>query len=68
MSEEERVVLELSLDSATSLADLKRIRRAFALRNHPDLFKSGGHAEATARMKIANMLIDRKRREIEARC
>ncbi|HKH80639.1 MAG TPA: hypothetical protein VKA03_03335 [Methylovirgula sp.] len=64
MSEEERVAVELELDSAATAADLKRIRRAFALRNHPDLFHHGLCAQATSRMKIANMLIDRRRKEI----
>jgi hypothetical protein len=67
MSEEERVAVELELDSAATVADLKRIRRAFALRNHPDLLHHGLCAQATARMKIANMLIDRRGKEIEAR-
>jgi hypothetical protein len=67
VSEEERVAAELELEGATTIGDLKRIRRAFALRNHPDLFRPGSGAQATSRMKIANMLIDRRRKEIESR-
>jgi hypothetical protein len=67
MSEEDRVGAELELDGAATIGDLKRIRRAFALRNHPDLFRPGSGAQATSRMKIANMLIDRRRKEIESR-
>jgi hypothetical protein len=67
ISEEDRVAAELELESAATIADLKRIRRAFALRNHPDLFQPGSGTQATLRMKIANMLIDRRRKEIESR-
>ena len=67
ISEEDRVAAELELDGAATIGDLKQIRRAFALRNHPDLFKPDSGAQATARMKIANMLIDRRRKEIESR-
>lgn len=67
MSEEDRVAAELELDGAATIGDLKRIRRAFALRNHPDLFQPGSGPHATSRMKIANMLIDRPRKEIESR-
>jgi len=67
ISEEDRVAAELELETANTTGDLKRIRRAFALRNHPDLMRSALCAQATMRMKIANMLIDRRRKEIEAR-
>jgi hypothetical protein len=67
ISEEDRVAAELELDGAVTIGDLKRIRRAFALRNHPDLFQPGSGAQATLRMKIANMLIDRRRKEIESK-
>lgn len=67
ISEEDRVAAELELEGATTIGDLKRIRRAFALRNHPDLFRAGSGGQATSRMKIANALIDRRRKEIESK-
>lgn len=66
MREEDRVEAELALSEAATIGELKHIRRAFASRNHPDLFKPGARAKAALRMKIANMLIDRRRKEIEA--
>jgi hypothetical protein len=66
LGEEERVVVELDLASAKSLDDLTRIRRNFARRNHPDMLHPGLSEQATARMKIANMLIDRRARELKA--
>lgn len=67
ISEEDRVIAELELDAAVTAGDLKRIRRAFALHNHPDLLDPALCAQATSRMKIANMLIDRRRKELELR-
>jgi len=68
LSEEERIVAELELETAKTSDDLARIRRAFARRNHPDLMLHPKLAEqATARMKIANMLIDRRRKELTRR-
>jgi hypothetical protein len=58
------VARELGLDTAKSMADLLQLRRAFALRNHPDLVPQEKRARATARMALANFLIDR---EIRAR-
>ncbi len=66
MADEDRIAVELDLASAATLADLTQARRAFALRNHPDLFHPRLRAMATGRMQLANMLIDRRRREIEA--
>lgn len=66
LGEEERVVAELDLASAASLDDLARIRRNFARRNHPDMLHPRLAEQATARMKIANMLIDRRARELKA--
>jgi len=65
LGEEERVVVELDLANARSLDDLARIRRNFARRNHPDMLHPGLSEQATARMKIANMLIDRRARELK---
>ena len=67
LSEEEDVAAELDLASTKSLADLARIRRGFARRNHPDMLHPGISEQATARMKIANMLIDRRARELKGR-
>ncbi len=68
LSEEERIIAELELQTAKTLDDLARIRRAFARRNHPDLMLHPRLAEqANARMKIANMLIDRRRKELARR-
>jgi hypothetical protein len=67
LGEEERVVVELDLASAKSLDDLTRIRRSFARRNHPDMVHPGLSEQATARMKIAHMLLDRRARELKAR-
>jgi hypothetical protein len=55
---------ELALSCVRSLAELKQIRRSFALRNHPDILHPALRAEATRRMKIANMLIDRRGKEL----
>jgi hypothetical protein len=49
---------ELGLAHDLSAVDLNRIRRAFALRNHPDLCAPAHRELATQRMRIANMLID----------
>ncbi len=67
MAEEDRIAAELDLDSAATIADLTRARRAFAMRNHPDLFHPRLRALANGRMQLANMLLDRRRREIVAR-
>ena len=56
----EAVSRELALDAARSTADLLRLRRAFALRNHPDLVPPEKRAQATTRMALANFLIDRE--------
>ena len=55
---------ELALSRVRSLMELKQLRRAFALRNHPDLLHPVLRADATRRMKIANMLIDRRSKEL----
>lgn len=54
---------ELRLGSARTGEDLRRIRRSFAMRNHPDRVPAWLRDEATRRMTIANMLIDRAMRE-----
>lgn len=64
--DEDAIAAELGLAVATSLADLTRARRAFALGNHPDIVDSEFRSVANERMQIANMLLDRRRREIKA--
>lgn len=65
MSEEEQVAAELDLAGAKTLADLARARRSFALHNHPDRVHPALRAAANGRMQLANMLLDRRRREIQ---
>jgi hypothetical protein len=55
---------ELGLTRDLSVADINRIRRAFALRNHPDLCAPAQRELATQRMRIANMLIDAALRQV----
>ncbi len=64
--DEDKIAAELGLAAVRSVADLARARRAFALRNHPDLFHQAVRDQANARMQLANMLLDRRRKEIEA--
>jgi hypothetical protein len=52
------IAAELRLGSARTGEDLRRIRRSFAMRNHPDRVPAWLRAEATRRMTIANALID----------
>jgi len=55
---------ELRISAKMSLKDLRRLRRAFAVANHPDRAGAAVRENANRRMTIANMLIDR---EIERR-
>jgi len=43
-----------------TLSDLNRLRRNYALANHPDRAGSADRENATRRMMVANMLIDRE--------
>jgi hypothetical protein len=52
------VAAELGLTPDLSTADLHRIRRAFALSNHPDRVVPEHRELATRRMTVANALID----------
>jgi hypothetical protein len=54
---------ELRLATARTGEDLRRIRRSFAMRNHPDRVPAWLRDEATRRMTIANALIDQAMRE-----
>jgi hypothetical protein len=51
---------ELCITREMTFADLKRLRREFALANHPDVVETAERADATRRMMLANMLIDRE--------
>lgn len=54
------VVNELKIAPHMTFADLGRLRREFALANHPDRAAAPERENATHRMMIANMLIDRE--------
>jgi hypothetical protein len=54
------VAAELSISAEMTLSDLTRLRRTFALANHPDRAHPLERDSATRRMMIANMLIDRE--------
>jgi hypothetical protein len=62
-SEEEIVADALKIDPDLSIDDLLRIRREYALANHPDRVAPELREQATRRMTIANMLIDQALRE-----
>jgi hypothetical protein len=49
---------ELGLRAGLTRFELKRLRRAFALRNHPDRLDPSRREAASRRMKVANALID----------
>jgi hypothetical protein len=58
---------ELRISAGMTLADLSRLRRQFALANHPDRVGASEREIATRRMMIANMLIDRERKRRHAK-
>jgi hypothetical protein len=66
-SVEEAVALELNLTDDLRPADLERIRRTFAYRNHPDRFGPQHRAHALQRMTTANALIDQALKRARAR-
>ena len=55
---EEAVALELQLSDDLEPAELERMRRTFAYRNHPDRVGPAHQARALLRMTVANVLID----------
>ncbi len=57
-SEDEAIAEELGLRADLAIVDLRRIRRDFAKKNHPDRFEPALRLGAARRMTIANMLID----------
>ena len=60
----EEVASDLCLNGKESVDELLARRRAFARENHPDRTPEELRANATLRMKIANMLIDETIRRI----
>ena len=64
LADEDTVAAELALSRVVSLAELKQVRRDFALRNHPDRMHPTVQDWATRRMTIANMLIDKRGKEL----
>jgi hypothetical protein len=59
-SDPQSVAAELRITAKMSFSDLNRLRREFALANHPDRASSAEREDATRRMMFANMLIDRE--------
>ncbi|HXW71454.1 MAG TPA: hypothetical protein VEK34_08440 [Methylocella sp.] len=60
------IAKELGLNAGLGRAELARIRREFAKKNHPDQFGESCRAMAERRMSIANMLIDERIRRRRA--
>jgi hypothetical protein len=60
------VAEELGLRPGLAPRELIALRRAFALANHPDRLPPERRDEATRRMAIANILVDRALRETRA--
>lgn len=60
----EEVASDLGLSGRESVEELLARRRGFARENHPDRAPEDLRANATLRMKIANMLIDETIRRI----
>lgn len=57
-STEKLVSDELSLTQGLTPRQLRRIRKVFAFKNHPDRVGAAFRVTASERMKIANTLID----------
>lgn len=57
VADEDQIAAELNLTDDLTVAELKKIRRAFARKNHPDTGR-GNAMVCESRMKIANMIID----------
>jgi hypothetical protein len=62
-TEDQVIAEELGLRPDLATADLQRIRRDFAKKNHPDRFDPARRSNAARRMSIANMLIDAQIRQ-----
>jgi hypothetical protein len=57
--EPDALVRELGLAEDLTAREVERIRRSFALANHPDRMPADQRDLATRRMTVANMLIDK---------
>lgn len=64
--EPESIATELGLADAKP-ADFSRLRRAFALKNHPDRVPPDLRQRALQRMQVANSLIDEAKRRALAK-
>lgn len=64
--EPEAIAVELGLEGA-DLAAIGRLRRVFALRNHPDRVPQHLRQRALQRMQVANGLIDEAKRRALAK-
>ncbi len=62
----EAIAVELGLETA-KIADLGKLRRNFALKNHPDRVAPHLRQHALARMQVANRLIDEAKRRAVAK-
>lgn len=60
----EQIAADLALTDMETLQTLTDKRRQFAAENHPDRHHPDYRANATLRMKIANMLIDEAQRRL----
>ncbi|WP_426238784.1 hypothetical protein [Pararhizobium sp. DWP1-1-3] len=60
----EQIAADLALTEIETLQTLTDKRRRFAAENHPDRHDPDYRANATLRMKIANMLIDEAQRRL----
>jgi hypothetical protein len=60
------IAIELGLNGPVS-PDLNRLRRVFALKNHPDRVPSHLRQQALRRMQVANGLIDEAKRKAVAK-
>ncbi|MEW9808210.1 hypothetical protein ABUE31_19655 [Mesorhizobium sp. ZMM04-5] len=65
-TEPEAIAIELGLDGAAE-ADFGRLRRVFALKNHPDRVPPQLRQRALQRMQVANGLIDEAKRRALAK-
>jgi hypothetical protein len=57
--EPDTLACELGLAEGLTTREIERIRRSFALANHPDRVSADQRDLATRRMTVANMLIDK---------
>ncbi len=63
----EAVLAELGLAENLTERELSRLRRLYMWRNHPDRHRESQRANATRRVAIANMLLDRARSRLISR-